>query len=100
MYQAEIFKFVDLENSRNEHISISGGKATHSTIHVDMLSDSDLSELINLVKKLYGNNEFDRHENILYLSIPEKEWEEKECPEHYQVFFNKLEMQELNLENI
>ena len=83
MYKAKIMKFIDLENSKKDHRSISGNKASHSFYHVTTMSSSSLEVLRECLVEEFGSI-FDSEDNKHYLSIPESLWEERDCPEHYE----------------
>ena len=83
MYKVKIMKFIDLENSKKDHRSISGNKASHSFYHVVTVSSSSLDDLRSKLTKEFGSI-FDSDDNVYYLSIPESLWQERDCPEHYE----------------
>ena len=89
-YKAEIFKMVDLENSKHNHVVISGGKATHSFYHVTNLTAETLEKLLDDIKSNFGEI-YDHYENRLSISIPEDQWEESECPENYEAYISAIE---------
>lgn len=89
MYKAEIYHSVDLENSKQSHVSISGGKATHSFNYITTLNATNLLDLKLKVMSQYGKP-YDTYENSMYLSIPESDWNEAECPENYEAIFSEV----------
>lgn len=96
MFQAQIFHTVDLDSSKLDHRSISGGRATHSFNHVMTLKASTLDELKAKIKSQFGKA-YDTHENSMYLSIDESEWSEVECPENYEAIITEVTTKEVIL---
>lgn len=93
MYKAEIMKMIDLHESKQNHVSISGKKATHSFMEHGILKAkrlNDLKALIKLELNLDLGNEYDEENQSYIVHIPEKFWEEKECPEHYEIRILKI----------
>lgn len=88
-YKAEIFHSIDFTESKLNHVSISGGKATHSFNHVDTMEAKTLKELKRLVQKKYGEF-YDFHEDCAYISVEESEWQEVDCHENYSVYVTKV----------
>ena len=93
-YKATVYKFTDLEESLMNHTSISGGKASHNFEFIEEFKDEDLNALDAKIRSLYGK-EYDKMDNSIYIGIPENEWNEKECPEHYEVIFEKVQIEDV-----
>jgi hypothetical protein len=89
MFKAVILHLIDLDNSKLEHKSISGGKATHSLNQIMTLEDSTLEGLKVKIQKQFGQT-YDIYENSMYLTIPETEWAEQECPENYEAIITQV----------
>jgi hypothetical protein len=89
MYKAGIFKMVDLDNSKIGHVSISGGRATHSFYHCYDIKDSTLEGLKAKIKAQFGEA-YATYENSMYFAIPENEWAEVECPENYEAIISQV----------
>lgn len=95
-FKAEIYHSVDLTESKQTHVSISGGKATHSFNYIDSLKANTLDELKKLINKKYGEI-YDQDEDKFYINIPESDWSEKECYENYEAFISKITEHDINL---
>jgi hypothetical protein len=89
MFKATIMHSVDLENSKENHVSISGGRATHGFNEVMTLKDSTLEGLKGKIKDQFGEP-YDTYLNNMYLAIPENEWSELNCPENYEAIITKV----------
>lgn len=99
MFKADILHSIDLDNSKLEHRSISGGKATHSLNEVMTLTDSTLDGLKVKIEKQFGKP-YDTYENSMYLAIPENEWAEQECPENYVAFITQVTEEPVMLDSL
>lgn len=99
MFKAEIFHSVDLDNSKQSHVSISGGRATHSFNHVMDLEDATLEGLKAKIKAQFGEA-YDTYENSMYIGIPESEWSEAECPENYEAIISEVIETPVNLSEV
>jgi len=97
-YKAVTYHHIDLENSVNTHVSISGGRATHSFLPHKNIRAESLSELLNKLKTEYGDA-YDKYENILYFSIAEDQWDESDCQEYYEAFITEITEIEIHFEN-
>jgi hypothetical protein len=89
MFKATIMHIVDLDNSKLDHKSISGGRATHSFYEVMTLKDSTLEGLKGKIKDQFGEP-YDTFLNNMYLAIPENEWSEADCPENYEAIITEV----------
>jgi hypothetical protein len=89
-YKATVYKLTDLSESKVEHKSISGGKATHSFNFIEERKADNLAELESQIESVYGKS-YDECDGVLYYGIPEKEWENQDCPEDYEVIFEKVQ---------
>jgi hypothetical protein len=89
-YKATVYKFTDLMESKVEQKSISGGIATHSFNFIEELKADSLSELESQIESVYGKS-YDECDGMLYYGIPESEWERQDCPENYEVIFEKVQ---------
>jgi hypothetical protein len=75
-YKAEIYLFIDLSESEEKHVSISGTRATHSFNYVETIKDKVFDYLLNTVKLRYGEF-YDVIENRIFISIDKRYWSEK-----------------------
>lgn len=57
-YQVEVFLVVDFDVTGENHVSISGGRATHSFDKVGSLSASSPSEVLSKIEKTYGGKPY------------------------------------------
>lgn len=88
-YKATIYKFTDLIESKVEHKSISGGIATHNFEFIEELKAANLAELEAKIESLYGKP-YDECDDTLYYIIPDKDWNNSECPENYEAIIEKV----------
>jgi len=96
MFKAEIMHMIDLDNSKLNHKSISGGRATHSFNHIMTLTDSTLEGLKSKIIAQFGQP-YDIYENKMYLSIDQSDWSEVECPENYEAIVYEVDQKEVTL---
>lgn len=99
MFKATILHSIDLDNSQLKHKSISGGRATHSLNQVMTLEDSTLDGLKAKIHDQFGNP-YDTYENSMYLTIPENEWNEQECPENYEAIITQVSEEPVLLDSL
>lgn len=85
-FTAEVFCFRDLEQSKREHKSISGGRATHQFFKLVDIKRDTLIEAMAEVKRIYGEH-YDYNEGMMYIDVDARQWDDKDCPEHLQVRF-------------
>jgi hypothetical protein len=95
-YKASIYHCIDLEDSKEKHITNKGHRATFSFNEIAFYEDKDLLSLKNKIISLYGED-FEIDDNKLHLKIPVSQWSEKECPEYYEVYFEIINVQDLIL---
>lgn len=98
-YKAEVFHYIDLLDSNENHVSISGGKATHFFNFLTDYTDSDLDSLVESIKRDYGepmdiNNE---ESSRLDFAISESHWAENNCPEHYTIYFSEVKKEPIDI---
>jgi hypothetical protein len=98
-FNAEIYHSIDLTESKLNHTSISGGKASHSFLKVGELSSNTLKGLIKLIAGNYGKI-YDSYENKAYIAIDEDQWHEKDCHENYEAFITKNTTKEVDLSDL
>lgn len=96
-FKASVIKFTNLEESKNNHISISGNRATHIDEEIGTYYNSDLNLLKATIESMFGM-EFDHDQNVSYHSIDENEWIEPECDEAFHVFYTKVTSEDVNLD--
>lgn len=89
-YKATVYKFTDLIESKVDHKSISGGVATHIFEFVEELKADNLAELQSKIESFYGKP-YDECNDMLYYTIPEKEWNSLDCPENYEAIIEKVQ---------
>lgn len=99
MFKATILHSIDLDNSKLNHRSISGGKTTHSLNEVMTLKDSTLDGLKAKIYDQFGKP-YDTYENSMYLTIPENEWSEQECPENYEAIITQVSEEAVILDSL
>jgi hypothetical protein len=84
-YTAEVYVHRDLENSKREHISISGGRATHQYYSLIALKDyKTLYDIVKKIKETYGEP-YDNIDGTLFIGVDERAWDDPDCPEHIEV---------------
>jgi len=99
MFKAVILHLIDLDNSKLKHKSISGGKATHSLNQFMTLEDPTLEGLKTKIENQLGKA-YEVNENSMYLTIPENEWAEQECPENYEAIITQVSEKPVMLDSL
>lgn len=90
MFELEVLRFTDLIESKQDHKSISGGKATHSMVDYETKTFNTLKDLNEYIMRRYAPIEYDEHNESYISLISEDCWNEEECPEHYILNINEV----------
>ena len=90
MFGLEVLIFRDLEESKNNHRSISGGRATHSIDSHEVKTFGSLKDLNEYILRHYAPIEYDDVNESYIAHRDESYWNEKECPEHYILNINQV----------
>ncbi len=90
MYKITILKFRDLENSKQEHKTSRGTRASHSIDIVDEIKFSTKEDLNRFIQRNYAPIEYDENNESYISGIPEDQWSEPECPEHYDILIQEV----------
>ena len=83
MFELEVLLFTDLSESKQDHKSISGGKATHNLIDHETKTFGTLKDLNDYSMRHYAPIEYDEHNESYISHISKDYWDEAECPEHF-----------------
>lgn len=90
MFELKVYIFTDLCESKNDHRSISGGKATHSLDHYDTKTFGTLKDLNEYIMRHYAPIEYDEVNESYVSHIDESLWNETECFEYYMLNINQV----------